>query len=299
MEVHQLRYFCAVAESGNFTRAAEATRISQPSLSQQIHKLEDELGAKLFDRLPRSARLTQFGKAFLPKAQAILRQIGEARLEIREMASAESGEVVLGAIPTVAPYLLPAVLTSFSRQHPSVSVSVVEEITPMLLEKLHQGTLDLALLALPVAGDELISIELMQESLFAVLPEKHPLAGRGSILLDDMRDEPFLLLKEGHCFRENALQACRQSRMNPNVVFESGQFATILAMVSAGMGVSVVPQMAVNNVPGCRFVMLADKRNRRRIGLVRLKYRYPTRAQIALLEHLQKAVSTHSAKRAG
>ena len=299
MEVHQLRYFCAVAESGNFTRAAEATRISQPSLSQQIHKLEDELGAKLFDRLPRSARLTQFGKAFLPKAQAILRQIGEARLEIREMASAESGEVVLGAIPTVAPYLLPAVLSSFSRQHPSVSVSVVEEITPMLLEKLHQGTLDLALLALPVAGDELISIELMQESLFAVLPEKHPLAGRGSILLDDMRDEPFLLLKEGHCFRENALQACRQSRMNPNVVFESGQFATILAMVSAGMGVSVVPQMAVNNVPGCRFVMLADKRNRRRIGLVRLKYRYPTRAQIALLEHLQKAVSTHSAKRAG
>jgi LysR family transcriptional regulator, hydrogen peroxide-inducible genes activator len=294
MEVHQLRYFCAVADSGNFTRAAEATRISQPSLSQQIHKLEDELGAKLFDRLPRSARLTQFGKAFLPKAQAILRQIGEARLEIREMASAESGEVVLGAIPTVAPYLLPAVLTSFSRQHPSVSVSVVEEITPMLLERLHQGTLDLGLLALPVAGDELISIELMQESLFAVLPEKHPLAGRGSIQLDDMRDEPFLLLKEGHCFRENALQACRQSRMNPNVVFESGQFATILAMVSAGMGVSVVPQMAVNNVPGCRFVMLADKRNRRRIGLVRLKYRYPTRAQVALLEHLQKAVGTHS-----
>lgn len=295
MEVHQLRYFCAVAESGNFTRAAEATRIAQPSLSQQIHKLEDELGAKLFDRLPRSVRLTQFGKAFLPKAQAILRQIGEARLEIREMASAEGGEVVLGAIPTVAPYLLPAMLSSFSRQHPTVSVSVVEEITPTLLERLHQGTLDLALLALPIDGDELISTELMQESLFAVLPERHPLASRRSIVLDDMRDEPFLLLKEGHCFRENALQACRQSRVNPNVVFESGQFATILAMVSAGMGVSVVPQMAVNNVPGCRFVMLEDKRNRRRIGLVRLKYRYPTRAQVALLEHLQKAAGSYRA----
>lgn len=299
MEVHQLRYFCAVAESGNFTRAAEATRIAQPSLSQQIHKLEDELGAKLFDRLPRSARLTQFGKAFLPKAQAILRQIGEARLEIREMASAESGEVVLGAIPTVAPYLLPAMLSSFSRQHPTVSVSVVEEITPTLLERLHQGTLDLALLALPIEGDELISTELMQESLFAVLPERHPLASRRSIVLDDMRDEPFLLLKEGHCFRENALQACRQSRVNPNVVFESGQFATILAMVSAGMGVSVVPQMAVNNVPGCRFVLLADKRNRRRIGVARLKYRYPTRAQKALLEHLQKAAVGYSVRRAG
>src|ERR1700756_90929 len=168
MEVHQLRYFCAVAESGNFTRAAEATRVAQPSLSQQIHKLEDELGAKLFDRLPRSARLTQFGKAFLPKAQAILRQIGEARLEIREMASAESGEVVLGVIPTIAPYLLPDLLSSFSRKHLGVRINVMEEITPTLLERLHQGTLDLALLALPVPGDELISVELMDEALFAV-----------------------------------------------------------------------------------------------------------------------------------
>lgn len=290
MEVHQLRYFCAVAESGNFTRAAEATRVSQPSLSQQIHKLEDELGAKLFDRLPRSARLTQFGKAFLPKAQAILRQIGEARIEIREMASAESGEVVLGVIPTIAPYLLPSMLSSFSRKHPGVRVNVVEEITPTLLDRLHQGTLDLALLALPVPGDELISVDLMSESLFAVLPENHKLANRKSIELDELREEPFLLLKEGHCFRENAIQACRQSKVNPNVVFESGQFATILAMVSTGMGVSMVPQMAIGDVPGCRFVMIADKRSRRKIGVVRLKYRYPTRAQKALLEHLQKAV---------
>jgi LysR family hydrogen peroxide-inducible transcriptional activator len=234
--------------------------------------------------------LTQFGKAFLPKAQSILRQIGEARVEIREMASAESGEVVLGAIPTVAPYLLPLMLSSFSRQHPSVSVSIVEEITPTLLERLHQGTLDLALLALPVPGEDLISTELMQESLFAALPEKHALANRRSLVLDEIRDEPFLLLKEGHCFRENALQACRQSRLNPNVVFESGQFATILAMVSAGMGVSVVPQMAVSQIPGCRFVMIADKRSSRRIGVVRLKYRFPTRAQTALHEHLRKAV---------
>jgi len=288
MEVHQLRYFCAVAESGNFTRAAEAARVAQPSLSQQIHKLEDELGAKLFDRLPRSARLTQFGRAFLPKAQAILRQIGEARVEIREMASVESGEVVLGAIPTIAPYLLPAMLSSFARQHPSVSVSVVEEITPTLLERLHEGTIDLALLALPAAGDELIVSELIEESLFAVLPENHRLAGRRSIKIHDLREQPFLLLKEGHCFRENALDACRQSRINPNVVFESGQFATILAMVSSGMGVSVVPQMAVRDTPGCRFIKIADKGSLRRIGVARLKYRYLTRAQLALLEHLRK-----------
>ena len=287
MEVHQLRYFCAVAESGNFTRAAEATRVSQPSLSQQVHKLEDELGAKLFDRLPRSARLTQFGKAFLPKAQAILRQIGEARIEIREMATIESGEVILGAIPTIAPYLLPRMLSSFAREHPSVSVNVMEEITPTLLERLHGGTIDLALLALPVPGDELISTELTQEPLFAALPVRHPLASKRSLLLEELREEPFLLLKEGHCFRENTLLACHRSRLNPNVVFESGQFATILAMVSAGMGVSVVPEMAVGAVAGCRFVLIGDKRSHRRIGVVRLKYRYPTRAQTALLDHLK------------
>src|SRR5437764_12942959 len=156
MEVHQLRYFCAVAESGNFTRAAEATRVSQPSLSQQIHKLEDELGAKLFDRLPRSARLAQFGRAFLPNAQAILRQIGEARVEIREMASVESGEVVLGAIPTIAPYLLPPMLSSLASQHPSFSVSVVEEITPTMLERMRYGTIDLAGMELPGVCVELI-----------------------------------------------------------------------------------------------------------------------------------------------
>jgi len=297
MEVHQLRYFCAVAEPGNFTLAAEATRVAQPSLSQQIHKLEDELGAKLFDRLPRSARLTQFGRAFLPKAQAILRQIGEARTEIREMASVESGEVILWAIPTIAPYLLPSVLSSFARQHPSVSVSVVEEITPTLLERLHQGTLDLALLALPVEGDDLITTELIEEPLFAVLPDRHTLASRRSITLEEIGDEPFLLLKEGHCFRDNALEACRQSRVNPNVVFESGQFATILAMVSAGMGVSVVPKMAISTTAGCKFVLLADSQSHRRIGAVRLKYRYPTRAQNALLAHLEKSTARPKSRR--
>jgi LysR family hydrogen peroxide-inducible transcriptional activator len=291
MEVHQLRYFCAVAESGNFTRAAEATRISQPSLSQQILKLEDELGAKLFDRLARSAKLTQFGRAFLPKAQAILRQIGEARLEIREMAGMECGEVVLGCIPTIAPYLLPRVLASFSRQHPSVSVSVVEEITPALLDRLHEGSIDLAVLALPVAGDELIATELSREPLFAAFPERHKLAKRRSIGLDEIREEPFLLLKEGHCFRDNTLSACRRSRVNPNVVFESGQFATILAMVSAGMGVSVVPKMAISETSGCSFVPITDTRSERRIGAVRLKHRYPTRAHLALLQHLESSMA--------
>jgi LysR family hydrogen peroxide-inducible transcriptional activator len=183
------------------------------------------------------------------------------------------------------------VLSTFSRQHPSVSVSVIEDITPSLLDRLHEGSIDLAVLALPVAGDELVAVELSREPLFAAFPERHRLAKRRSVGLDEIRDEPFLLLKEGHCFRDNALSACRRSRVNPNVVFESGQFATILAMVSAGMGVSVVPEMAVSQISGCSFVPITDTRNERRIGAVRLKHRYPTRAHLALLQHLETSAA--------
>jgi LysR family hydrogen peroxide-inducible transcriptional activator len=289
MEIHQLRYFCAVADTRNFTRAARQEHVAQPSLSQQILKLEDELGAKLFDRLPKSARLTAFGKAFLPKARAILRQIGEAKTEIHEMAGLEKGEITLGVIPTIAPYFLPPVLSSFARQHPGIVINVAEEITPVLLERLHGGQVDIAVLTLPIPGNELLCEPLISEPLHAVLPKQHRLASRSSLALHEIGSEPFLLLKEGHCFRENTISACRRSRLTPNVVFETGQFATILAMVSAGMGISIVPQMAIQPVQGCRFVRLEGERNCRKIGTVRLKNHFFTRAQRAFLRHLQMA----------
>lgn len=287
MELHQLRYFCAVARAGNFTRAAEEQHVAQPSLSQQIRKLEDELGAKLFDRFPRFARLTDFGKAFLPKAGEILRQVGQARTEIQEMSRAEVGTVLVGAIPTIAPYFLGPALARFARRYPAVSISVVEEITPILLDRLHNGHLDVIVLALPVRGEELICEELFREPLFAALPEGHRLAERKTLALSEIREDPFLLLKEGHCFRENALSACRRSRVNPNVVFESGQFSTIVSMVATGMGVSVVPAMAVEYHSGCKFVRISDERAVRIVGFVQLKHRFKTRAQCALTEQLR------------
>jgi LysR family transcriptional regulator, hydrogen peroxide-inducible genes activator len=292
MELHQLRYFCAVARAGNFTRAAEEQHVAQPSLSQQIRKLEDELGARLFDRFPRFARLTDFGKAFLPKAGEILRQVGQARTEIQEMSQAEVGSVIVGAIPTIAPYFLGPALARFARSHPLVSISVVEEITPILLEWLHTGRVDLVVLALPVRRAELVSEELFREPLFAALPAGHRLASRTSLALSEIREDPFLLLKEGHCFRENALSACRRSRVNPNVVFESGQFSTIISMVATGMGVSVVPAMAVEQHAGCKFVRISDERAVRLVGLVELKHRFKTRAQCALVEELRRCAQT-------
>jgi LysR family hydrogen peroxide-inducible transcriptional activator len=287
MEVHQLRYFCAVARYGTFTRAAEVEHVAQPSLSQQIMKLEAELGARLFDRLPRSAKLTVFGNAFLPKAKRILRELEEAKTEVLEMAGNEKGDVVLGIIPTIAAYLLPALLKGFAARHPLITVKIVEDITSALLQRLRDGTIDLAIAALPIAGSELASEQLFEEKFYAVLPDLHRRASQASISLAELSREPFLLLKEGHCFRDSLIAACHKSKMTPSVVFESGQFATILAMVSAGMGVSAVPAMAVKPQPGCRFIPISGKHSTRKVGIVSLRHHYQSRAQRLLMKQMR------------
>jgi LysR family hydrogen peroxide-inducible transcriptional activator len=291
MEIHQLRYFCAVAKTGSFTRAAQREHLAQPSLSQQVKKLEDELGTRLFDRLGRTVRLTSFGEAFLPRAEAILRQLADAKQEIEEMSGAERGKLVIGSIPTVAPYFLPACLASFNRKFPQIRVTMVEEFTTELLDRLEKGAIDLALLALPVSGSHFLCQEVLRERLYVVLPHDHRLAKRSVIHLRQVEKDSFLLLKEGHCFRDNMLSACGRARLDPNVVFESGQFTTILAMVAAGTGVSLVPQMAVEQRPGCRFIPLADEGAYRRVGIVQLKQHFRSRAHQAFLKHLLQRAS--------
>jgi len=293
MEVHQLRYFCAVAHHGTFTRASKAEHVAQPSLSQQILKLEAELGARLFDRLPRSARLTKFGHAFLPRAERILRQLEEAKREVRDMSSNDEGEVVVGIIPTIAAYLLPRLLSQFTERHPLITIKIIEDITPALLARLQEGTIDVAVAALPITGNELVTEELFEEKFYAVLPERHPLASRSSINLAQLNREPFLLLKEGHCFRDSLIAACDKLRMSPSIVFESGQFATILAMVSAGMGVSAVPAMAVQPQPGCKFIPIAGKHSRRTVGLVTSRHHFQSRAQRLLMKHMRESGREH------
>jgi LysR family hydrogen peroxide-inducible transcriptional activator len=291
MEVHQLRYFCAVAHHGTFTRASEVEHVAQPSLSQQILKLEAELGARLFDRMPRSAKLTVFGKAFLPKAERILRELDEAKTELRDMSGNEKGEVVVGIIPTIAAYLLPRLLKGFTAQHPLITIKVVEDITATLVQRLHDGTIDIAVAALPITGNELACVELFEEKFFAAIPNKHQLAKRASISLADLDSEPFLLLKDGHCFRDSVIAACRKAKMSPSVVFESGQFATIMAMVSAGLGVSAVPAMAVQPQPGCKFIPISGKHSTRKVGIVTSRHHYQSRAQRLLMKQMREACS--------
>jgi len=291
MELHQLRYFCAVAETGSFSRAAEQSHVSQPSLSQQILKLEAELGARLFDRLGRSIRLTDVGKTFLPRARAVLRELEAARGDVVEQKDSLGGSICVGVIPTVAPYFLPPHLTSFSRKFPQVHLTVVEEITPVLLDRLRAGTIDVAILALPIRGHEFETFPLLTERLFAALPKKHKLASRRDLSLKDLRSEPFLLLRDGHCFRDTAVAACDRARLHPQIIFESGQFSSLLSMVGAGMGVSIVPEMAIEKTSPCRYVRIADAEAARTIGAVVLRGRSLTRAHLGFLAHL-RATST-------
>jgi len=289
MEFHQLRYIRAIAETGSFSRAAERCQIAQPSLSQQVLKLEEELGTKLFDRLGRSVRLTEAGRAFLPHARAILNQMEAARACVADQVADVRGSVVAGVIPTIAPYLMPAYAAAFAKAYPDAKLRIVEETTPVLVEELRSLSVDLAVLALPLRQKDLEVFPLGTEPLYAVLPGDHPHAGAKSIALRELRGESFVMLRDGHCFRDLSIAACAHARVEPRIAFESDQFRSVLGMVAAGVGVSLVPAMAIDRNAGCRYVRLSDARAMRTIVAAVLRGRSLNRVQQAFLSGLKEA----------
>jgi LysR family hydrogen peroxide-inducible transcriptional activator len=288
MEFHQLRYVCAVAETGSFSRAAERCQIAQPSLSQQVLKLERDLGAKLFDRLGRSVRLTEAGRAFLPHARSILSQLETARSSVADQCADLRGSVAVGAIPTIAPYLMPRYTTAFAKKYPEAKLRIVEETTPILVEGVRNLSIDVAILALPLRHKDLELFPLRTEPLFAVLPRDHPRAASESLALRDLRGESFVMLRDGHCFRDLSIAACSHAKVTPRIAFESGQFSSIFGMVAAGVGISLVPEMAIDRHAGCRYVRLRDGRATRSIVAAVLRGRSFNRVQEAFLSGLTK-----------
>ena len=287
MEFHQLRYACAIAETGSFSRAAERCQIAQPSLSQQVLKLEEDLGTKLFDRLGRSVRLTEAGRAFLPHARSILSQMEMARSSVADKCADVRGSVAVGVIPTIAPYLMPRYAAGFAKKYPEAKLRIVEETTPILVENLRNLSIDFAILALPLRHKDLELFPLRTEPLFAVLPKDHPRARVKSLTLKDLRGEPFVMLRDGHCFRDLSLAACTHARVTPRIAFESGQFSSLFGMVAAGVGISLVPEMAIDRNAGCRFVRLSDARATRTIVAAVLQGRCFNRVQQAFLSGMR------------
>lgn len=288
MEIHQLRYVCAIAETGSFSRAAERCQVAQPSLSQQVLKLEEDLGARLFDRLGRSIRLTEAGRTFLPHARAILNHIDAARSCVADHNADDRGSVAVGVIPTVAPYLMPGYTAAFAKQYPCAKLRIVEETTPLLIEALRDLTIDLAILALPLRHKDLESFPLRTEPLFAALPKDHPRAGVKLLNLKDLRGETFVMLRDGHCFRDLSIAACSHARVTPRIAFESDQFSSLFGMVAAGVGVSLVPEMAIDRSAACRYVRLSDARATRTVVASVLRGRSFNRVQQAFLEGVKR-----------
>jgi len=287
MEVHQLRYVCAIADTGNFSRAAERCKIAQPSLSQQVLKLEEELGTKLFDRLGRSIRLTEAGRAFIPRARAILHQMETARSSAADQNTDLRGSVAVGVIPTVAPYLMPRYTARFAKRYPDAKLRIVEETTSVLVEGLRDLSIDVAILALPLRHKDLELFPIRTEPLFAALGTNHPRASAKSLALKDLRGESFVMLRDGHCFRDLSLDTCTRARITPNIVFESGQFSSLLGMVAAGVGVSLVPEMAIDRNVACRYVRLSDVQATRTIVTAVVRGRSFNRVQQSFIYGIQ------------
>jgi LysR family hydrogen peroxide-inducible transcriptional activator len=287
MEFHQLRYVCAVADTGNFSRAAERCQVAQPSLSQQVLKLEEELGAKLFDRLGRSIRLTEAGRAFIPRARTILEQMEAARSSAADQTTDLRGSVAVGVIPTVAPYLIPSYAARFAKRYPDAKLRIVEETTAVLVEGLRDLSIDVAILALPLRHKDLELFPIRTEPLLAALSRNHPRASAKSLSLKELRGESFVMLRDGHCFRDLSIDTCTRARITPNIVFESGQFSSLLGMVAAGVGISLVPEMAIDRNAACRYVRLSDIHATRTIVTAVLHARSFNRVQQAFVSGLR------------
>jgi len=287
MEMHQLRYFAKVAALGSFTRAAAACFVSQPSLSQQIQKLEGELGRPLFDRLGRSVRLTEAGEALLARVLPALAMLEDARARIKD--EPDQGRLTIAAIPTIAPYLLPRIIRDFSRTFPRAELEVVEDVTAGILRRAAEGELDLALVALPIQAEGVVVEPLFTEELHLVVPAGHALAARTKVSLADLAQEPFVLLGDAHCLTGNALNFCHRKGFQPVTTARLHQLATALELVSLGLGVSLVPEMARrgDGAPGRVYLPLAGERPTRTIALLRPEGRFESKLERRFVDWLR------------
>jgi LysR family hydrogen peroxide-inducible transcriptional activator len=289
MEMHQLRYAVAVARSGNFSRAAEQCHVAQPSLSQQILKLEEELGERLFDRTKREARLTPHGEVFLRRAVRILEEVDAAKRDAEDAKQLLSGTVTIGVIPTIAPYLLPKATAAFMKRFPGVEIAVHEETTARLLKLLHGYEVDLAILSTPFEQKRLASRHLLTEELLIALPPGHPLAQKRSLQPRDLEEERLIVMQEGHCLGDQVLGFCARGNLRPGISFRSAQLETLQSLVHAGMGVSLVPEMATRRghaeMPVYRS--LSGKKPARTVVAAWPKQRPPSRAAAEFLKLLQ------------
>jgi DNA-binding transcriptional LysR family regulator len=293
VELHQLRYVIAVAREGSFTRAADSLFLSQPSLSVQVRKLEQELGVSLFQRNGRGLAVTTAGEAFLEHAERALFALEEARRQVEEVKGLRRGRVSLGVLPSIGARLLPGILASFHRRHPDIEVTLLEQdVSGEFEQMVHAGQLDMAMIRMPQTRSDLCARLLVREPMVVLVPPGHRLEGRSEASLQELAEERFVGMKAGTGLRELMDQVCLRAGFTPSVSVETGQLTIVWGMVSAGIGVSILPRLAAGSEsPRVRIV---DDFAERRLGVVwRADHPLAPPAQ-AFLRLLLESASPHS-----
>ncbi|NVP55160.1 LysR substrate-binding domain-containing protein [Mycoplana rhizolycopersici] len=269
MTLRELEYLIALADHRHFGRAAEVCRVSQKTLSTQIRKLEDHLGAALIERTPRSVMLTPFGRDAVARARRIMGEVEEMRRAALSCRNPEIGSLRLGIFPTLGPYLLPHVVPRLRERYPQLELLLLEEKSENLLARLREGKLDAAVLALPIE-DERLQVEfLFEERFLLAVPARHPLARRDTLALNELGGYDLMLLEEGHCLRDQALDVCRVSGAAERASFRATSLETLRQMVGAEVGMTLLPELAARSPASAQISLLRfnDPAPSRRLAL--------------------------------
>jgi LysR family hydrogen peroxide-inducible transcriptional activator len=244
MNLRDLEYLLALADAGHFGRAAAQCRVTQPTLSMQVAKVENDLGVRLFERGPRHVVPTAAGRKVLAQARVVLDEVRRLRGLAHAPGDPLAGGFRLGVIPTACPYLLPHLLPTLKDRHPRMELFLREEVTGRLLDRLHAADLDAAILSLPLADPSLVVETLLEEAFVAALPPGDPLSRAKYVREEDLAARPLLFLEEGHCMREQTLRLCGRPRQSGHVPFQAGSIESLRQMVSAGIGCTLLPALA-------------------------------------------------------
>ena len=296
MNLRELEYLVALDEERHFHKAAARCFVSQPTLSGQLKKLEQELDVLLVERTSRQVVMTDVGRAVVAQARRVLAEARNIKEIARQFDDPMAGEVQVGIIPTIAPYLLPEIMPQLSQHYPQLKLWLHEHQTAVLLEKLRHAELDLLILALPVETDEFAELDLFQEPFWLAVPHSEPLVGKSRIGLSDIDNRELLLLQEGHCLRGQALDVCLMAGARENSAFRATSLETLRHMVGEGMGLTLIPELAVPKRRAKRdsvqYLPFKQPAPSRRVGMLFRKGSY----REVCYQNLARVIQDHIAK---
>jgi LysR family hydrogen peroxide-inducible transcriptional activator len=276
MQLHQLKYFVSIVETGSMTKAAQRCFISQPSISQQLQKLEDGIGKKLFSRIKGKLVLTESGQILYEQAGEILNKVADAKRRVSDINNDSGGAVSIGILPTLAPYILPSTLLALSKDYPEAMVTVREDISESVVAAAQRGELDILIEVLPFDDSQLNIKPLFVDEFYLAVHKDNPLNTQDNITLKDLKDVPFILLEDIHCLAQQIEHYCFKERFTPKVLFQASQLATVNQLIELQYGVSIVPRLCIDESAesNIRYLKLLGEMPHREVVLATVNDRY-------------------------